>query len=101
MPDSQQGHQAVYIPQTATNADTVEIEIVNDTINDAHSQDICETEDIFKASRTVKEHNQQLGEMIRWVQHKYPDYYNQCVVELSDDQKNDTKRYYNSMHDFL
>ena len=39
--------------------------------------------------------------MIKWVETEYPDYYQESVVELTDEQKADRKRYYTSTHDFL
>ena len=72
----------------------------NIILQDSHHQGIRETEDHFKAKRTVKEHNTRLKEMIKWVKEEYPGYYTDGVVELSDEQKSDTSRYHTSTHDF-
>ena len=38
--------------------------------------------------------------MIRWVKIEYVEYLNEAVIELTEEQKADKKRYHNSTHDF-
>ena len=70
-------------------------------INEEHNISMRETEDNFKAEKTVKDHNRRLQEMIIWVKDGYPEYYGQGIVELSEDQKADKKRYCTPTHDFM
>ena len=78
-----------------------EEEVVACNIQDVHNATICETEDFYKALKTVKDHCRRLTEMIKWIQVEYPDYYSQVVRELSEEEKQDDKRYYKCTHDFL
>ena len=97
------GHQhrgrrtAPRIPRSAVPAgEVVEVEILAD-----HNEEVRATEDHFKAAKTVKDHNRRIMQQIRWVQAHYPEYAEQVVVELTDEQKADTGRYHKSTHDFL
>ena len=60
-------------------------EVLAIEINEEHNISMRETEDNFKAEKTVKDHNRRLQEMIIWVKDEYPEYYEQGVVELSED----------------
>ena len=101
------GRRAARVPRTTTNQSSTTSttstnnDIVDVKINAEHSAIIRETEDHFKLEKTVIDHNRQLKEMIKWVETEYPDYYQESVVELTDEQKADRKRYYTSTHDFL
>ena len=75
-------------------------QITHVDIRAEHTQEIRETEDHFKAVKTVKDHNRRIMEMIRWVKIEYVEYSNEAVIELTEEQKADTKRYHNSTHDF-
>lgn len=85
------------IPRSAVPAD----EVIEVDILDGHNEEIRATEDHFKAAKTVKDHNRRIMQQVRWVQQHYPEYADQVVVELTDEQKADTGRYYKSTHDFL
>ena len=96
MPRGRRSQRAPRVPQSQEQEEIVACEI-----QDAHNSTIRETEDFFKALKTVKDHFCRLFDMIRWVEAEYPDYYAKVVWELSEDDKKDEKRYYKSTHDFL
>ena len=75
--------------------------IIQATITSNHSAVVRETEDHFKKQKTVNDHCNRLKEMIRWVHDNYREYYEQGVIELTEEQKADQKRYYKSTHDFV
>ena len=65
-------------------------EIVACDIQDLHNETIRETEDFFKAPKTVKDHCRRLTEMIKWIQLEYPD------AEITDEQIIDNTQYVES-----
>jgi len=96
---NRQKHRAPRISRPSGGLEQQEVLAIE--INEEHNISMRETEDNFKAEKTVKDHNRRLQEMIIWVKDEYPEYYEQGVVELSEDQKADKKRYYTSTHDFV
>ena len=78
-----------------------DITIIPCVIKGAHNTTIRETEDFYKAQKTVKDHCRRLNEMIKWVQIKYAVYYSEAVRELPEEERADKIRYYTSIHDFL
>ena len=94
------GRMAPRIPQSVSNtndtaAGNQEDETIAVDINVEHSAGIRETEDFFKSPKTVQDHNRRLIEMIKWVQEEYPDYYENGVIELTEEQKEDNFIYTN------
>jgi hypothetical protein len=77
------------------NHDMIDVEI-----REEHASQVLETEEHFKAIKTVQEHNRRLMKMINWTRENYPGYAERGIIELNDNQKRDSKRYYKSTHDF-
>ena len=105
---NRRGRMAPRIPRTMNNTgggaegnNQEEDGILQVEINAEHSAGIRETEDFFKSAKTVQDHNRRLMEMIKWVEQEYPDYYENGVVELAEEQKENKKRYHTSTHDFI
>ena len=89
MTGSRRGHRAPRVPRSTAREVHVEDAVVEVMIQAGHSESIKETEDHFKAMKTVKEHNRRIKEQILWTQREYPDFYAQTVIELTDEQKMD------------
>ena len=70
-------------------------------IQASHHTTIRETEDFYKAPKTVKDHCRRLTEIINWVKVEYPAYFLEAVRELSEEERADKKRYHTCKHDFL
>ena len=70
-------------------------------IQTEHNINIRETEDFYKAKKTVKEHCTRLNEMIKWIQVEYPTYCSEVVKELTEKEQADKSRYHTSTHDFI
>ena len=68
------------------------VEVVNIDIQAEHNEEICKTEDYYKSIKTVQDHNWRIMEMVKWVAEEYPDYYNQGIVPLTEEQMNDKKK---------
>jgi hypothetical protein len=92
------GRLAPRVPQTTANEDG---NIITANIQQAHTDGIRETEDHFKSEKSIKDHNRRLHEMIFWTKREYPEYCEEGVIELTEDQRGDVKRYYKSTHDFV
>ena len=75
--------------------------IIQCEIQPVHHTTIRETEDFYKAQKTVQDHCRRLTEIIGWIEVQYPDYYSAAVKELSEEERADTKRYYKCTHDLL
>jgi hypothetical protein len=97
-PPGDNGRQQQQEANTERAATTEQITQVE--IRAEHTQEIRETEDHFKSAKTVKDHNRRIMEMIRWVKAEYVEYSNEAIIELTEEQKADKKRYHNSTHDF-
>ena len=76
------------------------VEVVNVDIQAGHHEEIRETEDYYKTRKTVQDHNRRIMEMVKWVGEEYPEYYNQGIVPLTEEEMNDKRKYHNSTHDF-
>ena len=88
--------------QRAPRVDTKKaaVKITPCKIKASHHTTIRETEDFYKAQKTVQDHCQRLTEMINWVKEEYPFYYKKVVRELTDEEKADKKRFHTGTHDF-
>ena len=95
MPRYRRAPRAPRVPQEGDSEDVVACDI-----QDVHNKTIRETEDFYKALKTVKDHCRRLTEMMKWIEIEYPDYYSQVVRELSEEEKQDATRFYKSTHDF-
>ena len=92
---------AIGITRPSTTTGGVEgDDMIDVEIREEHTTRVLETEDHFKAVKTVQEHNRRLMQMIEWTRQNYPAYAERGIIELNDDQKRDAKRYYKSTHDF-
>ena len=96
MPRGRRSQRAPRVP-----LETEEEDIVACDIQDDHNATIRETEDFYKALKTVKDHCRRLTEMINWIKVEYPDYFSKVVRELSEQERQDETRYYKCTHDFL
>ena len=54
-------------------------------IQKVHNKKIGETEDFYKAQKTVKDNCRRLTEIIEWIKVQYHDYYSAAVRELSEE----------------
>ena len=50
---------------------------------------------------TIQSHNNRIGDIIKWIEDNYPDYYEIGVVELTTDQLEQGSRYHTSTHDLI
>ena len=76
-------------------------EILNVNIQADYKESIHDTEDIFKAEKTVKYHNWRIMAMIKWVEKEYSDYYQQDVVDITEEQKGYKRGYNTYTHSFI
>ena len=69
-------------------------------LHEAHGSSMRETEDFEKKRKTIKDFCNRLKRMTSWMKNSYPAYYNVGVVQLSDEQKADKRRYHTQEEDF-
>ena len=75
--------------------------IIQCEIQQVHNTTIRETGDFYKAQKIVKDNCRRLTEIIEWINVQYPDYYSAAVIELSEEERSDIKRFYKCTHDLL
>ena len=68
--------------------------IIQCEIKQVHSTTIRESEDFYKAQKTVKDHCRRLTDIIEWIKFQYPHYYSTSVREFSEEERSDVKRFY-------
>ena len=70
-------------------------------LKDAHGRTMRETEDFEKKAPTIRDFCNRLKVMVAWVKEQYPDYYQIGVIQLTEEQKNDKRRYHTQEEDFI
>ena len=66
----------------------------NIQLQEAHGSSMRETEDFEKKRKTIKDFCNRLKRMTLWIKDNYPEYYNVGVIQLSNEQKADKRRYH-------
>ena len=71
-------------------------------LNAEHAADIRDTTNHEMDEKTGKDHRRRNTEIINWMKGEYPDQFDHCVVELTEEERADPDRkYYTATHDFV
>ena len=67
-----------------------------------HDEAIQETESAARSDKVKNDYCNRVKEMTEWVQANYPDYYRDGVVAITEEERNDRRRWYHKMtHKFV
>ena len=72
----------------------------NIQLQEAYGSSMRATEDFEKKQKTIKDFCNRLKRMTLWIKDNYPEYYNVGVIQLSNEQKADKRRYHTQDEDF-
>ena len=68
-------------------------------LQESHTSSLRETEDFEKKQKTIENYCNRITNIIKWIEEHYPGYYEIGVVELTDRQKQENRRYHTQTHD--
>ena len=87
-------------PSTATSTERGTTETMVQLSNE-HAQAVRSTEDHACSKETTRSHNRKLKKLIEWMRTNYPNESASMIRELTDEEKEDRERFYQSSHDLL